>query len=91
MRSDWIGPVNIGSDEMVTINQLAKMAMTISGKTLSIKHIDGPQGVRGRNSDNTLYQEKLNWRVSEKLIKGMKKTYPWVADQVQRHGRDIGL
>ena len=63
-RSDWAGPVNIGSDEMVSINQLAQMIMDISGKNVSIKHIPGPLGVRGRNSDNRLYEEKLNWRVS---------------------------
>ena len=66
-RSDWTGPVNIGSDEMVTIDQLANIAMDIAGKKLHIKHIDGPLGVRGRNSDNTLYEEKLGWRVSEPL------------------------
>jgi GDP-D-mannose 3', 5'-epimerase len=88
-RSDWEGPVNIGSDEMVTINQLAEMAMEIAGKKLTIKHVDGPLGVRGRNSDNTLYEEKLNWRVSETLRKGMDTTYPWIADQVKMYGKDL--
>ena len=59
MRSDWTGPVNIGSDEMVTINQLADMAMEIAGKKLAKRHIEGPLGVRGRNSDNRLIFEKL--------------------------------
>ena len=60
-RSDWTGPVNIGSDEMVTIDQLADMAMEIAGKKLTKKHIEGPLGVRGRNSDNRLIEEKLGW------------------------------
>jgi len=90
-RSDWEGPVNIGSDEMVTINQLAEMAMEIAGKKLTIKHIDGPLGVRGRNSDNTLYEEMLHWRVSEPLRKGMETTYPWIADQVNKYGKDLAV
>jgi len=90
-RSDWTGPVNIGSDEMVTINELAEIAMDISEKKLSIKHIDGPLGVRGRNSDNTLYEEKLGWRVSESLRLGMEKTYPWIENQVITHGKDLSL
>ena len=90
MRSDWAGPVNIGSDEMVSINQLARMVMDISGKNVNIKHIPGPLGVRGRNSDNRLYEEKLGWRVSQALIDGLKKTYPWVLNQVETYGKDIG-
>ena len=90
-RSDWPGPVNIGSDEMVTINQLAEIAMETAGKKLSIKHIDGPLGVRGRNSDNTLYEEKLGWRVSESLRLGIEKTYPWVEEQVKKYGKDLSL
>ena len=66
-------------------------AMDIAGKKLSIKHIDGPLGVRGRNSDNTLYEERLGWRVSESLRLGMEKTYPWIEDQVKRHGKDLSL
>jgi len=89
-RSDWTGPVNIGSDEMVTINRLAEMVMGIAGKNLSIKHIPGPLGVRGRNSDNRLFEEKLGWRVSQPLVEGLKKTYPWVAEQVSTHGKDLG-
>ena len=90
-RSDWTGPVNIGSDEMVTINQLAEMVMGIAGKKLTIKHIPGPLGVRGRNSDNRLFEEKLGWRVSQPLIEGLKKTYPWVVKQVEAQGKDQGL
>jgi len=81
-RSDFTGPVNIGSEEMVTINQLAEMAMEIAGKKLSIKHIPGPLGVRGRNSHNDLFEEKLGWRPSQLLIEGMKITFPWIEKQV---------
>ena len=82
MRSDWTGPVNIGSDEMVSINQLAEMAMQIAGKQLSINNIPGPLGVRGRNSDNRMIASKLGWKPSRPLIEGLEKTYAWVADQV---------
>ena len=81
---DFIGPVNIGSEEMVSINELAEMAMDIAGKKLTIKHIDGPLGVRGRNSDNTLIKEKLGWAPSEPLRVGMEKTYKWIAEQVKK-------
>jgi len=83
VESDFIGPVNIGSDEMVTINGLAEMAMEIAGKKLQIRHIPGPLGVRGRNSDNRLIQEKLGWRPSSPLLQGMKLTYAWIDQQVQ--------
>jgi len=80
--SDFTGPVNVGSDEMVTINQLALMIMNSAGKKLSLKHISGPLGVRGRNSDNTLIKEKLNWAPSEPLKNGINKTYRWIREQV---------
>lgn len=83
-RSDWTGPVNIGSDEMVTINQLAEMAMEIAGKKLSMNHIPGPLGVRGRNSDNRLISEKLGWRPSKPLRDGLEKTYAWIEEQVKK-------
>ena len=83
MNSDFLGPVNIGSEEMVTINNLAKMAMEIAGKRLTIDHVDGPLGVRGRNSDNRLIAEKLGWKPSRPLVEGMKKTYAWVSKQVE--------
>jgi len=83
MESDFSGPVNIGSEEMVTINQLAEMVMGVAGKKLCIKHIPGPLGVRGRNSDNHLINEKLGWKPSEPLIKGLEKTYLWIAEQVK--------
>jgi nucleoside-diphosphate-sugar epimerase len=63
MRSDFTGPVNIGSEEMVTINRLAEMVMEIACKKIHIKHVPGPLGVRGRNSDNRLIREKLGWHV----------------------------
>jgi nucleoside-diphosphate-sugar epimerase len=83
MESEFTGPVNIGSDEMISINDLAKMVIGISGKTLSIKNIPGPQGVRGRNSDNTLIHKELGWKPTQPLIEGMKKTYSWVNTQVK--------
>lgn len=83
IRSNWSGPVNIGSDEMVTINQLAEMAMSIAGKKQKIKHISGPLGVRGRNSDNRMIQQVLNWRPSKPLIEGMQQTYEWIDAKVK--------
>ena len=83
MLSDWTGPVNIGSEEMVSINQLAKIVMDIAGKNLSINHIPGPLGVRGRNSDNKLIAKKLNWAPSYSLKIGLEKTYRWVEEQVK--------
>ncbi|MFW5864032.1 MAG: NAD-dependent epimerase/dehydratase family protein [bacterium] len=83
MESDFSGPVNIGSEEMISINNLAKMAMDIAQKDLSINNIDGPTGVRGRCSDNRLIQEKLGWKPTWPLRKGMEKTYAWIAEQVE--------
>ena len=82
MQSDFNGPMNIGSDEMVSINQLASMVMQVANKNLSINNKPGPQGVRGRNSDNTLIFEKLNWKPSEPLIEGIKQTYTWIQQKV---------
>jgi len=84
MDSDFLGPVNIGSDEMISINNLAKMIMEIAGKNLTIKHIPGPLGVRGRNSDNTLIKEKLGWAPSKPLRDGIEKTYNWILKQVSK-------
>jgi len=84
MRSDWTGPVNIGSEEMVTINQLAEMLMEIAGVKFQIKHVPGPQGVRGRNSDNRLIYEKLGWKPTMPLKKGLEITYKWIEEQVKR-------
>jgi len=84
MRSDFTGPVNIGSEEMVTINRLAEMVMEIAGKKLRIKHVPGPLGVRGRNSDNRLIREKLGWAPSMSLRDGLEKTYRWIGKQVAK-------
>ncbi|MBV9033152.1 MAG: NAD-dependent epimerase/dehydratase family protein [Acidobacteriaceae bacterium] len=86
MESDFTGPVNIGSEEMVTINRLAEMIMEIAGKRLSVRHVPGPLGVRGRNSDNRLIRERLNWAPSQPLQQGLRETYAWIAEQVQRLG-----
>ena len=84
MESDFEGPVNIGSDEMVTINGLAEMIMSIAGKKLAICHVPGPTGVRGRNSDNRLILEKLGWAPTCPLHEGLEKTYAWVEKQVHQ-------
>lgn len=84
MDSSFNGPVNIGSEEMVSINQLAEYIMEISGKKVQIKHIPGPQGVRGRRSDNTLIFEKIKWKPSKPLKDGLKSTYQWINEQVKK-------
>jgi len=83
MESNFTGPVNIGSDEMVTINHLAELAMDIADKKLTIRHIKGPLGVRGRNSDNRLISEELGWHPTRPLREGLEKTYAWIARQVE--------
>lgn len=83
-RSDWSGPVNIGSDEMVTINQLADMVTKIAGKTLTRKHVPGPQGVRGRNSDNRVIYQRLGWHPTRPLEEGLRQTYNWVEEQISK-------
>lgn len=82
MNSDFSGPVNIGSEEMISINDFAQMAIKLSGKNLTIKNIEGPTGVRGRNSDNTLLFEKLAWSPSLSLLEGMQQTYNWINQQI---------
>jgi len=84
MDSDFSGPVNIGSAEMISINGLAELIMKAAGKKLSIRHIKGPLGVRGRNSDNRLIEEKLGWKPSAPLEDGIAKTYAWVSAQLQQ-------
>jgi nucleoside-diphosphate-sugar epimerase len=84
MESNFSGPVNIGSDEMISINDLAKMVINISKKSLKIINIEGPTGVRGRNSDNDLIQKKLNWKPSQPLHEGIEKTYRWISSQVPK-------
>lgn len=87
-RSDFEGPVNIGSEEMIRINDLAKMVIEISGKNLTINNIPGPEGVRGRNSDNFLIAAKLGWQPNAPLRAGMEKVYAWIADEIaRRHNR----
>ena len=95
MRASFLGPVNIGSDEMVTINKLASIAIEISGKRIGIKNLYGneffskygfkcPTGVRGRNSDNYLFEKMIGWRVSQPLEQGMRSTYGWIKEQVEK-------
>ncbi len=84
MASSFKGPVNIGSDEMVSINQLVEIVAEIAGKRIKIKHIPGPTGVRGRTSDNRLIARELGWKPSLPLRKGMEKTYAWIEQQVNK-------
>jgi len=88
MDSDWTGPVNIGSEEMVTINKLAEMIMGIAGKELDIRHVPGPLGVRGRNSDNELIFSKLGWKPQKPLVEGLEVTYRWISEQVKSGKKD---
>jgi len=81
-ESEFPGPLNIGSDEMVSINELAALVIAISGKRLRVRHIDGPLGVRGRNSDNRLIGQVLGWKPSLPLAAGLEKTYHWIASQI---------
>jgi GDP-D-mannose 3',5'-epimerase len=83
MRSDFPGPVNIGSDEMISVNDLARLIIEIAGKSLDIRHVDGPQGVRGRNSDNELIESRLGWRPTTPLREGLVATYAWISEQVR--------
>jgi len=85
LRSKVTVPVNIGSDEMVSINQLAGIIADIAGKKIEINHIPGPQGVRGRNSDNRLINEKLGWAPSQPLRTGLERSYEWIERQVMRN------
>jgi GDP-D-mannose 3', 5'-epimerase len=82
MDSNFIGPVNIGSEEMVSINELAILVMKTANKDITIKHIPGPLGVRGRNSENSLIQQKLGWSPSQPLVVGIEKTYQWISEQI---------
>lgn len=100
VKSDFSDPVNIGSEEMVSINELAQMAIDISGKEIRISNIEGkeflakygfpcPLGVKGRNSHNKLYKENVGWEVNETLYSGMKNTYAWISEQVNTSVQDI--
>ena len=84
MDSDFIGPVNIGSEEMVTINQLVDTAAKVAGKTIDKNHIDGPLGVRGRNSNNDLIRKELNWDYEMTLEEGIRKTYNWIMGEIAK-------
>jgi nucleoside-diphosphate-sugar epimerase len=87
MRSDYGDPLNLGSDRMVTINQLVEIVAAIAGKKIRIKHIDGPMGVRGRNSDNDLCRKVLGWEPPASLEEGLKPTYLWIERQVANKRR----
>lgn len=84
MESDFEGPVNIGSEEMISIQDFTKMIIEISGKDLSINNVPGPEGVRGRNSDNDLIKEELGWAPSQPLQEGVEETYQWILEQVKK-------
>jgi nucleoside-diphosphate-sugar epimerase len=86
MNSNFRGPVNIGSEEMVTINEMAYMIMDIAGKSLSINHVPGPLGVRGRNSDNHLIRQELGWEPTMRLKEGLARTYAWIDEQCKLAG-----
>jgi nucleoside-diphosphate-sugar epimerase len=88
MESSFAGPVNIGSEEMVSINEMAGMIMKIAGKRIRIRHVPGPTGVRGRNSDNKLLREQLDWEPTQSLFAGLAKTYPWIEAQLNASQRD---
>ena len=83
-NEQFFGPVNIGSEEMVTINDLVRMTAKVADKTVKVKHIDGPTGVRGRNSDNKLIKEKLGWNYEMQLVEGIEKTYFWIKNQIDK-------
>jgi len=85
MDNNFAGPVNIGSEEMISINGLVDMVADIAGKKITRKHINGPLGVNGRNSHNELYEEKMGWRVGQPLRAGMEKTYKWIAEQLEEY------
>jgi len=82
MNSDFTGPVNVGSEEMITINDLVKMVAGVAQKEIKVNNIPGPTGVRGRNSDNKSIKEKLNWAPSQSLVEGISKTYQWINTQM---------
>jgi nucleoside-diphosphate-sugar epimerase len=83
MKSNFTGPVNIGSEEMISINDFTQLVASVAGKTINLNHIKGPIGVRGRNSDNNLIAEKLGWKPMQPLTDGVGKTYQWIASMVE--------
>merc|ERR1712176_1338484 len=94
MNSDCAEPLNLGTEEMVTMNEFAKICMSFENKNLPIKHIPGPQGVRGRNSDNTMIKEKLGWEPKISVRDGLRKTYFWIKEEIEKdraRGIDVSL
>ena len=89
MESDFLGPVNIGSEEMVSINHLVETVAKVAGKTINIEHIDGPLGVRGRNSNNDLIREKLGWDFSTSLEDGIAQTFEWIEGQIELKNKEV--
>jgi GDP-D-mannose 3', 5'-epimerase len=89
MKSDFMGPVNIGSEEMVTINQLVEIAAEVAEKEVSKNHIDGPLGVRGRNSNNDVVRRELGWDYSQTLEEGIRKTYAWISAQIDGRTENV--
>ena len=89
-KSDFSEPLNLGSDEQVSMNQMMELALSFGDKKIPIKHIPGPEGVRGRNSDNKLIKEKLGWHPSLKLADGLKITYAWIKEQMEKEAKDAG-
>src|SRR5690606_25722237 len=83
VRSGFEGPVNIGSEEMISINDYTKLVMDVAGKQQTIQNVPGPEGVRGRNSDNKLIRERLGWAPSQPLVEGVRRTYAWIEEQVK--------
>eukprot|EP00747_Dinoflagellata_sp_TGD_P071185 gnl/TRDRNA2_/TRDRNA2_156921_c0_seq1.p1 gnl/TRDRNA2_/TRDRNA2_156921_c0~~gnl/TRDRNA2_/TRDRNA2_156921_c0_seq1.p1 ORF type:complete len:217 (+),score=49.38 gnl/TRDRNA2_/TRDRNA2_156921_c0_seq1:50-700(+) len=84
MMSDCAEPLNLGTEEMLSMNDFAALAMSFEGKNLPIKHIPGPQGVRGRNSDNTMIKDRLGWEPNTPLKDGLRTTYFWIKEQVEK-------
>jgi nucleoside-diphosphate-sugar epimerase len=84
METDFPGPINIGSEEMVTINQLVDITAKIAKKKITVKNIDGPIGVMGRNSDNTLIRKVLGWDYQMSLASGIEETYKWILNEIKK-------
>ena len=91
VQSDFTGPVNIGSEEMVSINELVDITAKVSGKQVEKNHIEGPLGVRGRNSNNDLIREKLGWDYSQPLEEGIRRTYKWIQAQIKLENTDASV
>jgi len=95
MQSDYREPLNLGQDRLISINELADLIMEIAGVHLTKRHIEGPQGVRGRNSDNTLLKKVLGWSPEISLEEGLRRTYEWIETQVEVskyvHAQSVGV